>query len=176
MTRRTASILAWGSCAVSVVLVVWSIVVTARNGPVVVTTYGADIALSVSATVGFGLVILAFAVVGTVVAVRRPENPIGWLFCSTDSCSPSSTGGSPRSTRWPGHGPGNRSRWACGRDRSATRSGAVHRDDLLFLLLLFPDGARRRTRWRFAGSHLAIAGRVVVSAFTTCYSDHISTG
>jgi signal transduction histidine kinase len=82
MTRRTASILAWGSCGVSVVLVVWSIVVTARNGPVLVTAYGADIALSVSATVGFGLVILAFAVVGTVVAVRRPDNGIGWLFCA----------------------------------------------------------------------------------------------
>ncbi len=82
MTRRTASILAWGSCAISAVFVVWSIIVTARNGAVVATAYGADIALSVPATVGFGLLILSFAVVGALIAVRRSDNGVGWLFCA----------------------------------------------------------------------------------------------
>ncbi|HUL85109.1 MAG TPA: hypothetical protein VLX89_06285, partial [Actinomycetota bacterium] len=82
MTRRAASILAWGSCAISAVFVIWSIIVTTRNGAVVATAYGADIALSVPATVGFGFVILSFAVVGTLIALRRPDNGIGWLFCA----------------------------------------------------------------------------------------------
>jgi signal transduction histidine kinase len=82
VSRRTAAILAWGSCAISVTLIVWSIVVTARNGPVVATAYGADIALSVPATVGFGLLILSFAVVGALIAFRRSDNGVGWLFCA----------------------------------------------------------------------------------------------
>ncbi len=54
MTRRTAVILAWGSCALSVIFVVLSIVVTARNAPTGSAAYGADIALSVPATAGSG--------------------------------------------------------------------------------------------------------------------------
>ena len=82
VTRRTASILAWGSCALSVLFVVLSIVVTARNAPTGPTAYGPDIALSVPATAGFGLVLLSFAVIGALIAVRRPDNGVGWLFCA----------------------------------------------------------------------------------------------
>ena len=82
MTRRTASILAWGSCAVSVLFVVLSIVVTARNAPTGPTPFGPDIALSVPATAGLGLVLLSFSVIGALIAVRRPDNGVGWLFCA----------------------------------------------------------------------------------------------
>ena len=59
-------------------------IASAGNGPVVATAYGADIALSVPATVGFGFIILSFAVVGTVVdpAPARQRDQ-GWLFCAT---------------------------------------------------------------------------------------------
>jgi signal transduction histidine kinase len=82
VTRRTASILAWGSCAVSVVFVALSIAVTARNAAVGPTPYGPDIALSVPATAGLGIVLLSFSVVGALIAVRRPDNGVGWLFCA----------------------------------------------------------------------------------------------
>ena len=82
MTRRTAAILAWGSCSISVVFVALSIVVTAGNAAVGLTPFGSDIALSVPATAGLGLVLLSFSLVGAVIAVRRPDNGVGWLFCA----------------------------------------------------------------------------------------------
>ena len=82
MTHRTAAILAWGSCAISVLFVALSIVVTAGNAAVGPTPFGPDIALSVPATAGLGLVLLSFSVVGALIAVRRPDNGVGWLFCA----------------------------------------------------------------------------------------------
>jgi len=70
MSKRTAFWLAWSTWVLYVIIAIASLLVPV-NG-----------ALSVSLSDIFDtLVLLAFATVGSLIASRRPENPIGWLFC-----------------------------------------------------------------------------------------------
>jgi len=147
--RRRLSVLAWSTCALTVVLVLGTFVFVwvgsfSVDGPGVVWLFS----------------LVAFGLVGGLIAARRPENPIGWILCTSGlSLSIASF-----STRWseyavqkhPGTLPlGHAMTWL---SAWAWTPGIL----LLFtfLLLLFPDGHLPSRRWRPAAwlAGLAIVG------------------
>ena len=72
MTARAASWLAWSAWVASVVAMALAFLLASLNVPT----------SSALVTACLSVVILAFSSVGALIASRRPENPIGWLFCS----------------------------------------------------------------------------------------------
>ena len=78
MSSRTATRLAWGTCAASVVL-------TSAALAFVVLNHSNPDEGTIGSQVGnafFLVALLTFSTVGALVASRRPENPIGWIFLS----------------------------------------------------------------------------------------------
>ena len=73
MNGRSTSRVAWASCALIVVLGAWVIVLQALNGRATVQ----DAVAAAGA--------LTAAVVGAVVASRRPKNPVGWFFLGSST-------------------------------------------------------------------------------------------
>ncbi len=72
MSGRTAGWLAWSAWVFTVLAMALTLFLTSLNEP----------SSSFSNTALLSLLILAFSTVGALVASRRSENPIGWLFCS----------------------------------------------------------------------------------------------
>ena len=73
MTGSAAARLAWSLCAASIALTALSLLLLALGRPYAsVFDYWID-----DTTVA-----VAFSTVGAVIASRRPEHPIGWLFCA----------------------------------------------------------------------------------------------
>lgn len=70
MSKRAAFWLAWSTWVINVCIAIASPLLPVNGGP----------SLSLDDIVGM-LVLLAFATVGALIASRRPENPVGWLFC-----------------------------------------------------------------------------------------------
>ena len=73
MSRRTAVGLAWSVCGLTLVLVACALALAFLNGA------DAD-------AVSFPLAMTASAVVGGLVASRRPKNPVGWFFLGSAAC------------------------------------------------------------------------------------------
>ena len=135
--------LAWSLCAASVAMLLagWALTVTADD-----VTPAFDLVVT--------LALLAFPVVGALVASRRPENAIGWLFCGAGLMFAVATLADGWSTYTFADG----------------RSGSVHAAWLgswLFLpalfgtpqllFLLFPGGRPLSRRWRWAVWLAAVA-------------------
>src|SRR5713101_1889866 len=70
MSKRTAFLLAWFTWVLYLVIAIVSLLFPMKDAP--------SISLS---DIFNALVLLAFATVGSLIASRRPQNPIGWLFC-----------------------------------------------------------------------------------------------
>ena len=83
MKPRTARLLAWAALAGSAALGAGAIVITVTSGnprahfPPEVPT----LQTSFAATLAFGLGLLAFPLVGALIASKHPTNRLGWLFC-----------------------------------------------------------------------------------------------
>src|SRR5918912_735841 len=71
MSARAVAGLAWSLCALFVVVLVpLDLLLRARTAPESVPAFAIN-----------ALLALPFPMIGALVASRRPENPIGWLFC-----------------------------------------------------------------------------------------------
>ncbi|HSK85764.1 MAG TPA: hypothetical protein VK902_20520 [Rubrobacter sp.] len=75
MSHRAAW-LAWSACGLTVVLIACAVAL-------------AVLSRSDIASVSFPLGLLVSAMVGGLVASRRPENPVGWIFLASGGVSPS---------------------------------------------------------------------------------------
>jgi hypothetical protein len=72
MSTRAAAWITWSAWASTVLAAALTLILVSFNVP----------SSSPRNTAVLSLVIVAFSTVGALVASRRPENPIGWLFCS----------------------------------------------------------------------------------------------
>ena len=76
MSKRTATWLAWSMCALSLVLTALSLLLLALSlsyPRVPIFEHWVDSTLAA----------ISFSTVGAVIASRRTENLVGWLFCAT---------------------------------------------------------------------------------------------
>ena len=73
MSPRTAAWLAWSVCGMTLILIACALALAILNGA------DAD-------TLSFPLAMTASAVVGSLVASRRPKNPVGWFFLGSAVC------------------------------------------------------------------------------------------
>jgi hypothetical protein len=147
----------------------WSMWFLAALPPLVLTiTLGRGRTSLSDIFVGLGFISLqlAFSTVGALVASRRPNNPIGWLFCF-EGVALSLTGASEeyasRALADPAFLPlGELAAWVATWAGSAPILGP-----LIFVFLLFPDGRLPSRRWLavslLAGVGLALA--LLVTAF-----------
>ncbi len=156
---RTATRLAWGLWALATALWISALILLILNGD----TPQAGVLGSPSATGLFGAAFLAFPTVGAVVASRRPENVLGWLFCAAGVVFEATNLLDQYMARAlltdPGSLPAGRyAAWA------ASWLFLVFLGFFLpFTLLLFPNGRLLSPRWRFAAWLVVIATVWVVA-------------
>src|SRR6266446_2765483 len=70
MSKRTAFGFAWFTWALYLVIAIITLLFQMKNAP-----------SGLLSDIFNALVLLAFATVGALIASRRPQNPIGWIFC-----------------------------------------------------------------------------------------------
>src|SRR5919106_3037815 len=155
MTAREARFVAWGSFALSALLCAATVpfLVLAWDVPMLPTEFG---------TKGYGVVwSITVAAVGTLLAARRPSNPIGWIFCAVGVVAVVSA----FATEY--------ARWAV-LDQSGLPPGGVHAAWLMewewillivglgFVAAVFPDGRFLSPGWRRATWAAAAGGMIPI--------------
>jgi hypothetical protein len=160
MSTRVASWLAWSTCALSLVLIALSLlllVLTWSRAGVYVFDYWVENAM----------VAVVSSTVGSVVASRRPDHPIGWLFCAIGLIGAARPLAAEYAT------------YALLVEPGGLSGGAVlawiaawmwvpHLGLMMFLGLLFPDGRLPSARWRPFAWFVVIA--VFVGTIATAFS------
>jgi hypothetical protein len=159
MSKRTAFWLAWFTWVLYLVIAIVSLLFPMKDAP--------SISLS---DIFNALVLLAFATVGSLIASRRPQNPIGWIFCIstllwalgdvlleyTTSALITVPGSLPAGALLGVFGD-----WARGMGWFMV---------ITFLLLLFPNGHLPSPRWRFLA--WLIAGLLAAYSITLLLSPY----
>ena len=138
MREKVAGRLAWSLAIIAVSLAAAGAIFGLKNGSALFSYSGA-----------FDMVgVVAFAVLGAILASRRPSNPIGWIYVSTGVSFALSALGDQAATYGLVTDPGAAPRAAFGSWLSvwvwAPASGLL----MVFSLLLFPDGRLPSRRWR----------------------------
>jgi hypothetical protein len=151
MTGRRAEILAWS---------LWGLVVATMIGVGVVKTLSGGVS-SLDERIVI-LPFLLFATVGAIVASRRPENRLGWLYLAIGLVA-AFTGIAEiiEPAHLPAHGPGRVvlvTLYALANDAWYPTLGLL----ATFSVLWFPDGRPPTPRWRKVG-RMAIAGIVLLT-------------
>ena len=135
--RAIAPVVAWSAFAVSAAMVAGTLVITSLRGSSV-TAFGT----------AANLVVLTFSLVGGLIAARRPDNPIGWIFCGV-GLSFALAG---IASAWADYAlVRNPDALPLGRFMAWVSVWAWPPGILMlftFLLLLFPDGRLPSRRWR----------------------------
>jgi hypothetical protein len=159
--RNWGAMLLWTAVALQVALVSLKIVFEVLNHP---TSLGPGFAVDVAAGAAS---ILAFPAVGALIFWRRPEHPIGWLFCCVNLGWAINNFAGPYAKYAlvvnPGAVPGGRlAAWFY------FWPGPVSVALLVLLFLLFPDGRPLSNRWRLVA--WLTVGYAVVSAVTLAFA------
>jgi hypothetical protein len=161
VSTRPATWLAWSMCALSLALTALAILLLVlmsrlRSGANIFDYWIETTAIAVS-----------FSTVGAVIASRRPEHPVGWLFCTIGLlaavdhfCGEYATYALPgQPDALPA---GEAAAWVRSWVWSVTGGLGV------FLLLLFPDGRMPGVRWRYLAWLNAVVA--VVGAIALAFS------
>ena len=152
MSRRAVSWLAWSTCALSVgmaVLGVLFVVVLSRSPhSIIIDQWLENVMVMVVFSPLLAMVtVLSFSTMGAVIASRRPDNIIGWLFCTIGFVG----GVRLLSTEYAAYSLVLQSSLSLGSEALAWLASWLWVPDVgiyLFLALLFPDGRLPSARWR----------------------------
>jgi hypothetical protein len=148
MSNRTAARLAWSIWALCVPLTVF-------GGLLSLLTGSGQIGAGSGLAILLGVLLLTFPTVGALVASRRPENPIGWIFCAAGLVF----GVGILSESYAKYALHASSAPLFGVQYAAWLSSWTGPGLLLaaaFLFLLFPDGRLPSRRWRLVAWMAAI--------------------
>ncbi len=162
MRQRAAAWLAWSLVGLSVALLVGGIALSrAARSTVPELPYGGETDL-VDAVIKLAT-LLAFSVVGAIIASRHPRNAIGWLFSGVGVTTGLNSFAWGYAGYWLESGSGTRSLGETAAWFSSWSWILLVFVPTSFLLLLFPDGRLPSPRWRPVAwcSGLGIAGFVV---------------
>ena len=160
MSTRVAPWLAWSTCALSLALISLSLlllVLTWSHAGVYVFDYWVENAM----------VAVVSSTVGSVVASRRPDHPIGWLFCAIGLIGAARPLAAEYATYALLVEPGRLSGGAV-LAWIAAWMWVPHLGLMMFLGLLFPDGRLPSARWRPFAWFVVIA--VFVGTIATAFS------
>jgi hypothetical protein len=138
MSPRVAASLAWLLCVASITLGLLGLVLESLNGH----------QIAASGVIGIALLAITFPLVGAVVAARRPQNSLGWIFCLIGLFYGLTVTGEAYAIyalqTAPGSLPGGELMSWVGNWAWAPGLGLL----MTFALLLFPDGRLPSRRWR----------------------------
>jgi hypothetical protein len=146
MSKRTAFWLAWFTWVLYLVIAIVTLLLQMKD----------DASSAWLNDLFDALVLLAFATVGSLIASRRPQNPIGWLFCISTLLWALGSLMQEYTTyaliTVPGSLPAGALMGVIGHWITSIGFFLM----LTFLLLLFPDGHLPSLRWRFLAWLIAV--------------------
>jgi hypothetical protein len=146
MSRRITAWLAWSLVALSMALLLGGIVLARTTGSAAPELPYGSLGDADSMVIALATV-LAFSIVGALIASRHSHNTIGWLFCTIGFVTGLSALAGGYTEFWLASGWGSRS---LGETAAwfATWAWTVETVPTIFLLLLFPDGKLPSPLWR----------------------------